>query len=87
MIHLTRRGDDMQVYEFSDSVSMRLVQIFQEAMLLGLDGADLLRQVRLTASDDDPSVLVMTDDYVEQVKNHHRFYEEKVQRLRTGQEN
>jgi hypothetical protein len=46
-----------------------------------------LRQVRLTASDDDPSVLVMTDDYVEQVKNHHRFYEEKVQRLRTGQEN
>jgi len=60
-------------YRFSDEVSMRLIQIFQEAILLGLDGADLLRQVRLVLSQDsnEAGTLELDPSYVESVEKFH----------------
>jgi hypothetical protein len=57
--------------QFADSVSMRLVQIFQEAILTGVDGADLLRQVQLQPDVNDPNVLVLTPEYQAQVRKSH----------------
>ena len=57
--------------QFADSVSMRLVQIFQEAIMTGIDGADLLRQVRLQPDVNDPNVLVLTPEYQAQVRESH----------------
>jgi len=53
-------------FRLADSVSMRLVQIFQEAMMTGVDGADLLRQVRLELDESDPTSLVLTREYTQQ---------------------
>jgi hypothetical protein len=71
-------------FKLSDNVSRRVIQIFQEAMMLGLDGADLLRQVELKvdevsvsqnpASSDDTATLVLTDDYKQLVKDMHEKY-------------
>ena len=58
----------MSNFRFADSVSARLVQIFQEAIMTGVDGADLLRQVRMIPDESDPNVLVLSPDYVQQVK-------------------
>jgi hypothetical protein len=58
-------------FKFSDEVSLRMVQIFQEALLLGMDGADLFREVRLTQSDSDPDSLVLDPEYVALVKKNH----------------
>jgi hypothetical protein len=58
----------MSKFKFADSVSMRLVQIFQEAIMTGIDGADLLRQVELTPDLNDPNVLVLTEEYQNMVK-------------------
>lgn len=71
------------MYKLADSVSARLVQIFQEAMLTGVDGADLLRQVRLEVDDNDSCTLVMTHAYKEQVKSMHKKLEEEAEVLRS----
>ena len=78
----------MSKFKFSDAVSMRMVQIFQEAIMTGVDGADLLRQVELEPSEADPSVLVMTPAYVQLVKESHAKLErqaEELQRLQHSQ--
>ena len=54
--------------KLSDAVSLRMIQIFQEAIMTGVDGADLMRMVRLRVSDSDPETLVLDPVYVEQVK-------------------
>lgn len=61
----------MAQFKFSDSVSLRCIQIFQEAVLTGVDGADLFRLVRLQPSVDDPEVLELTPEYKQQVKEGH----------------
>lgn len=55
----------------SDTVWGRVVQIVQEAMLTGVDCADLLREIRLRHCDTRNDTLVMTDAYVEHVKKSH----------------
>lgn len=57
--------------KFADSVWHRVVQIVQEAMLTGVDCADLLRQVRVISDPDDPNVLVLSADYQRQVRTMH----------------
>lgn len=57
--------------KFKDSVWHRVVQIVQEAMLTGVDCADLLRQVRVVPDETDPHVLVLSPDYERQVKEMH----------------
>lgn len=57
--------------KFADSVWHRVVQIVQEAMLTGVDCADLLRQVRVVTDPSDPSVLVLSTSYQRQIKEMH----------------
>lgn len=61
----------MSDMRFADSVWHRVVQIVQEAMLTGVDCADLLRQVRVVPDASDPHVLVLSADYQKQVKDMH----------------
>lgn len=61
----------MDEKKFADSVWHRVVQIVQEAMLTGVDCADLLRQVRVVQDDVDPDVLVLSPGYQKQVKSMH----------------
>ena len=71
----------MSKFKFADSVSMRLVQIFQEAIMTGVDGADLLRQVELQPDASDPHVLVLSTAYQAQVKEMHAKLEAQAQEL------
>ena len=61
----------MSEMKFADSVWHRVVQIVQEAMLTGVDCADLLRQVRVIPDASDPHVLVLSADYQRQVRDMH----------------
>lgn len=71
----------MQGYKLSDNVSMRLVQIFQEAILTGVDGADLLRMVRLQVDPTDQETLVLTPEYQKSVKESHQKLEEFAKQM------
>lgn len=61
-------------YKISDAVAMRMIQIFQEAVLFGLDGADLMRQVRLVPDPSEDGVMTLDADYVKQVEEMHQKY-------------
>lgn len=63
--------ETMSEMKFADSVWHRVVQIVQEAMLSGVDCADLLRQVRVVPDETDPHVLVLSREYQRQVKEMH----------------
>ncbi len=54
----------------ADEVWHRVVQIVQEAMLMGVDCADLLRQVRVSVGSD--GALVLTPEYKKMVASHHQ---------------
>lgn len=58
-------------FKFADSFFHRVVQIIQEAMITGVDCADLMRQIRVTASEDDLQVLVLSPEYEKQVRAMH----------------
>jgi hypothetical protein len=58
-------------YKISDSVAMRMIQIFQEAVIFGLDGADLLRQVRLVEDVSEEGTLTLDPQYVKAVAEMH----------------
>jgi hypothetical protein len=58
-------------YKISDSVAMRMIQIFQEAVIFGIDGADLLRQVRLVEDSQEEGTLTLDPGYVVSVKEMH----------------
>lgn len=60
-------------YKLADNVWHRVVQIVQEAMLLGIDCADLLRQVRLKAAEEE-GVFELSDSYRQQVDSMHEKY-------------
>lgn len=60
-------------YKISDAVAMRMIQIFQEAVIFGVDGADLLRQVRLV-EDAEEGTLTLDPEYEASVKAMHDKY-------------
>ena len=68
-------------YKISDSVAMRFIQIFQEAVLLGLDGADLMRQVRLVVDESAPDTVTLCPEYAQQVVEMHKKYLEDAEKL------
>jgi hypothetical protein len=68
-------------YKISDSVAMRFVQIFQEAVLLGVDGADLMRQVRLVVDGSNPDTVTLCPDYEKQVVEMHKKYLDDAEKL------
>jgi hypothetical protein len=74
------------MFKLADSVSMRMVQIFQEAILTGVDGGDLLRQVRLQADPTDPETLVLTPEYEKQVQDMHHKLLERAEELKSADE-
>lgn len=61
----------MSDMKFADGVWHRVVQIVQEAMLTGVDCADLLRQVRVVPDETDSGTLILSIDYQKQVKEMH----------------
>ena len=61
-------------YKITDAVAMRMIQIFQEAIVFGVDGADLLRQVRLVKDPSDDDSLTLDPDYVAAVETMHQKY-------------
>lgn len=70
--------------QISDSVWHRVVQIIQEAMLEGVDCADLLRQVRVVPDDSDPNVLVLSPEYQQQVKEMHEKLLQQAEQLQAA---
>lgn len=71
-------------YKISDSVAMRFIQIFQEAVLLGVDGADLMRQVRLAVDESSPDTLTLCPQYENQVLEMHKKYLEDAEKLKVS---
>jgi len=71
-------------YKISDAVAMRFIQIFQEAVLLGVDGADLMRQVRLTVDPTDSTTVTLDSQYEAQVADMHRKYLEEAEKLQAA---
>jgi hypothetical protein len=61
-------------YKISDEVAMRMIQIFQEAVIFGVDGADLLRQVRLVQDEKEEDTLKLDPQYVASVDAMHKKY-------------
>ena len=70
-------------YKISDSVAMRFIQIFQEAVLLGVDGADLIRQVRLTVDESSPETMTLCPEYEKMVEAQHKKYLEDAEKLKS----
>lgn len=75
----------MSNMRFADSVWHRVVQIVQEAMLTGVDCADLLRQVRVVPDASDPNVLVLSADYQKQVKEMHEKMLQQAREMQAAQ--
>jgi hypothetical protein len=73
-------------YKISDSVAMRFIQIFQEAVLMGVDGADLMRQVRLTVDESSPDTLTLHPEYEKMVEAQHKKYLEDAEKLKSQSE-
>jgi len=73
---------NMTTFKFSDAVSMRMIQIFQESVIFGVDGADLFRQVKLIPDENDPETLVLDPSYIEEVSAMHEKYLKDAQELR-----
>ena len=71
-------------YKISDSVAMRFIQIFQEAVLLGVDGADLMRQVRLVIDESAPDTVTLCPEYQKQVAEMHKKYLEDAEKLQAS---
>jgi hypothetical protein len=69
-------------YKISDAVAMRMIQIFQEALLLGVDGADLMRQVRLVVDESNPDTVTLDPKYELQVSEMHKKYLAEAESLK-----
>ena len=68
--------------KLSDQVLMRLVQVVQEAMLMGVDCADIMRQIDVVVDPDNQSQLVLSDDYIKMVREHHVKLVAEAERLK-----
>jgi hypothetical protein len=71
-----------QNFKFDDSVLHRLVQILQESMILGIDISDIMKKIEVTPSKDDKTKLVLTDEYVESVKEWHKSLLDNAENLK-----
>lgn len=71
--------------KFADSVWHRVVQIVQEAMLTGVDCADLLRQVTVVPDETDSHVLVLSAEYQKQVKEMHSKMLQQAREIEASQ--
>ena len=60
----------MSTYKFSDGVISRVAQILQEAILLGVDIVDILRQVEVHPGADGKT-LELTPEYTKRVTDMH----------------
>jgi len=74
------KENKMKDLKISDEVWHRIVQIIQEAMLEGVDCADLLRMVRVSQSDT-TGELMLTDEYKQSVKEMHEKLLEQAKLL------
>lgn len=63
-----------------DTVLMRIVQIIQEAMLVGVDCVDIMRQVEVEFSPEE-NKLVLTEDYKKMIVEHHEKWLEEAEKL------
>lgn len=70
-----------QKYTFSDEVWHRVVQIVQEAMIMGVDCVDLLRQIKVQ-TDPENGNLVLTPEYVKQVNHMHEKWLEEAEKIK-----
>jgi hypothetical protein len=68
-------------YKLSDEVLGRIVQIIQEAMIVGLDCVDLMRMIELQSSADNESVLELCEDYRKRVEDMHEAWLKKAREL------
>lgn len=73
-------------YKLSDAVIMRIVQILQEAMLVGTDITDLLRQLSIVPDETDSLVLVLTEEYEDMVRKWHSQLLERAEELKQQRE-
>ena len=64
---------------------MRFIQIFQEAVLFGIDGADLMRQVRLTVDENEKDTMTLDPTYEAQVAEMHKKYLADAEKLQAEQ--
>lgn len=70
-------------YKISDAVAMRMIQIFQESVIFGMDGADLMRQVRLVQDPEDAESLTLDPAYVSVVEKMHEKYVAEAEERRS----
>jgi len=75
----------MESMKFADNVWHRVVQIIQEAMLTGVDCADLLRQVRVVSSESDVLTLELSPEYETQVRDMHTKMLDQARDLQSAQ--
>ena len=78
----------MSTYKFSDGVISRIAQILQEAILLGVDIVDILRQVEVHPGVDGKT-LELTQEYSKRVADMHNklvdeAFEKQKQKLVDG---
>ena len=66
-------------FKCADAVWHRVVQIVQEAMLMGVDCVDLFRMIELSETED--GVLSLTDEYSERVEKMHQRWLEAAESL------
>ena len=64
---------------------MRMIQIFQESIVFGVDGADLMRQVRLVQDPEDPESLTLDPGYSAAVTAMHEKYLAEAEEKRSQQ--
>ena len=69
---------ETQTFKMDDEVLHRFVQIFQEAMLLGVDVSDIMRQVKLVNVN---QVLFLDPEYKKEVKLQHDRLLEEAEKL------
>lgn len=74
----------MNQLKLADSVWHRVVQIIQEAMLEGVDCADLLRQVRVVADPEDSTSLKLSPEYEQQVREMHEKLLKQAEEMRAA---
>ena len=73
-------------YKISDAVAMRMIQIFQEAVLFGIDGADLLRQIRLVQDPEDSESMTLAPEYAASVEKMHEKYLKEAEDKQKGRQ-
>jgi len=74
-------------YKISDAVAMRMIQIFQEAVIFGIDGADLMRQVRLVQDPADSESVTLDPEYVKAVEEMHNKYTAEAVEKKNSKDN